>query len=397
MRLTKLKRVAKLQAGGTPPVGVERFWSEPPDGVPWVAIGDMSSGGVVEHTSRHVSEAGIENKGLPIGRAGTVLFAMYASLGAVAELAMEACWNQALLGVEPIPGLSDRRFVRYWLENLRLHLGALARSNTQANLNAEQVANLDFPTFPTERQRAIADYLDIETGRIDTLISNKRRMIELLEERLLLVASTLTTKQGDVAPLRRVAHGVKTGTTPPARVLSALVDNEVSWYSPGDVGPNLKMLAPTRSLSKRAISEGWTPEFPPDSTLVVGIGATAGRVGHNSVPSTGNQQMTCITPNALVVPRFLSWQLWARAEELRETAPYTTLPILNNDFLRSILIVVPAHDLQEAIVKRLDRFADRLVAITNHLQEQVGLLGERRQTLVTVAVTGQLAIPGVVE
>ena len=31
-------------------------------------------------------------------------------------------------------------------------------------------------------QRAIADYLDIETGRIDALISKKRRMIELLQQ-----------------------------------------------------------------------------------------------------------------------------------------------------------------------------------------------------------------------
>ena len=34
-----------------------------------------------------------------------------------------------------------------------------------------------------EVQAAIADYLDIETGRIDALICKKRRMIELLEER----------------------------------------------------------------------------------------------------------------------------------------------------------------------------------------------------------------------
>ncbi|MCQ3804123.1 MAG: restriction endonuclease subunit S [Acidimicrobiia bacterium] len=129
------------------------------------------------------------------------------------------------------------------------------------------------------------------------------------------------------------------------------------------------------------MSEGWVPIFPPDSTLVVGIGATAGRVCHNVEASTGNQQMTCITPNARVVPRFLSWQLWARAEELRATAPYTTLPIINNDFLRSILIAVPAWHLQQEMVDRIDQAADRILAITAKLQAHIHLLTERRKAI----------------
>ena len=37
---------------------------------------------------------------------------------------------------------------------------------------------------PDDEQQAIADYLDAETARIDTLIEKKRRMVELLEERM---------------------------------------------------------------------------------------------------------------------------------------------------------------------------------------------------------------------
>ena len=36
---------------------------------------------------------------------------------------------------------------------------------------------------PLGEQRAIADYLDTETARIDALITKKRRLITLLEER----------------------------------------------------------------------------------------------------------------------------------------------------------------------------------------------------------------------
>ncbi len=180
---TRLKRVTVLRAGGTPSVQTGRFWSDPPDGLPWVAIGDMSGGNFVSDTDRHVSLEGIAVKRLPVGRPGTVMFAMYASLGAVAELAVTASWNQALLGIDPVEGVAVGRFVRYWLEHLRPSLGALARSNTQDNLNAEQVANLAFPVVSVDEQRAIADFLDTETVRIDKLVEKIARTVELLQER----------------------------------------------------------------------------------------------------------------------------------------------------------------------------------------------------------------------
>ena len=186
------------------------------------------------------------------------------------------------------------------------------------------------------------------------------------------------------------ARAVKTGTTPPASELSELVGEEVRWYAPGDVGAYLQMLSPTRRLTRRAIYEGWTPTFPPDATLIVGIGATAGRIGHNVSASTGNQQMTCITPNTRVVPRFLSWQLWARADELRETAPYTTLPDPEQRlFTVAVSISVPPLDRQASIVTRLDREADGVLAVSKHLRVQTDLLAERRQALITRAVTGK--------
>ena len=41
---------------------------------------------------------------------------------------------------------------------------------------------------PLEEQRAIADYLDRETARIDTLIEEQQRLIEMLRERRQAVA-----------------------------------------------------------------------------------------------------------------------------------------------------------------------------------------------------------------
>src|SRR5205823_6127011 len=99
-RATSLKRVTQLVAGGTPSVDEPRFWSED-SGTPWVTISDMTRQPAVQQTERRLTKEGIASKRLPVGRKGTVLFAMYASVGAVSVLETEASWNQAILGMEP--------------------------------------------------------------------------------------------------------------------------------------------------------------------------------------------------------------------------------------------------------------------------------------------------------
>jgi type I restriction enzyme, S subunit len=194
--VTKLKRVVTMRPGGTPAVEVPAMWDE--NGLPWVAIADMTKAPTVVQTSRRVSVAGIAAKSLPTGKPGTLLFAMYASVGAVSTLGVEATWNQAILGIEPRGDLADIRFVRFWLEHLKPDLLSLTRSNTQDNLNADQVGNLPFPLVSLAEQRAIADYLDGETARIGALIATQRQMVELLEERRQALVTTAVTGHADI-------------------------------------------------------------------------------------------------------------------------------------------------------------------------------------------------------
>src|SRR5258706_11298440 len=68
----------------------------------------------------------------------------------------------------------------------------LAKSRAaQPHLNAEDLGQVGVLDAPLHTQRAIADYLDHETARIDALIAAKTRMVELLEERRSELATNL--------------------------------------------------------------------------------------------------------------------------------------------------------------------------------------------------------------
>ena len=172
-----------MTAGGTPTSDDPEMWANSEDeGTPWLAIGDMSSGALVTESTKRVTDVGLDSKRLPVGKPGDILFAMYASVGACAELGIYATWNQAILGLRPRENASDNSFVRYWLTHLRPQLDRFTSTNTQANLNAETVGNLPFPDLAVSEQRRIAEFLDGETGRIDTLITEYETQLELVEE-----------------------------------------------------------------------------------------------------------------------------------------------------------------------------------------------------------------------
>ena len=86
---------------------------------------------------------------------------------------------------------ADQRFLWWALHRGVADLQRRATGSTYEAVSVEDVAETLIPTPSLVEQRAIADYLDTEIGRIDTLISKKRRMIELLEHRLGSLATQL--------------------------------------------------------------------------------------------------------------------------------------------------------------------------------------------------------------
>lgn len=185
----KLKHVVRFIGGGTPDTSTPAYWADSGTGVPWVAIGDMSSGRTVTSTAKSLSEAGVADRRLTIGDPGTILLAMYASVGAVAILGIHAVWNQALLGLIPDPTRADPRFVAYWLRYFAPNAVAEARAATQPNLNADQVANFPFTQAGVDEQRRIADLLDERVAHVDRIIAARheqnRRIIELQRRQIM--------------------------------------------------------------------------------------------------------------------------------------------------------------------------------------------------------------------
>ncbi|WP_096905828.1 restriction endonuclease subunit S [Dietzia sp. WMMA184] len=194
-----LGMLCDFNSGGTPPTSDLSMWDESDTGTPWVAISDMSTVDSVSETKKSVTKLGIETARLPVGKPGTVLFAMYASVGAVSVLGINATWNQAILGLSPIePETLSPDWLFHALTLLKPELPLYYRSNTQNNLNAEQVKALRIPLPSPDEQRRAIELIRSRQDEIDSMIADAQKLKALLAERRSALITEVVTGRKEV-------------------------------------------------------------------------------------------------------------------------------------------------------------------------------------------------------
>ena len=392
-----LRRLTKLGTGHTPSRQHPEYWENCT--VPWLTLADVwqlrdGTKSRLDETSEKVSELGLANSAAVVHPAGTVAMSRTASVGFSCILDRDMATSQDFVTWTCGP-LLDPRFLLHSLRGQRDRILGMRMGSTHQTIYMPDVERITTPLPPIAQQRAIADFLDTETARVYALIAKKLRLNDLLATRLRVRAGSLT-RFGPRLPARRCLAGVRTGSTPNADSAHLIREaGDVEWFSPGDFKDGLSVDVSARNIERSAIDSRVVPAFPAHTVLIIGIGATAGRVAYLDREASGNQQVTCLIPNGLIRPRFLAWQLLAKVEEIRLTAPFTTLPILNNEFLRSLPVHVPTLREQDQRVAQLDSELARTARLQAQLAHQIDLLRELRRALITAAVMGEMEVPGV--
>lgn len=126
--------------------------------------------------------------------------------------------------------------------------------------------------------------------------------------------------------------------------------------------------------------------------MLVGIGATIGKVGIALSESSCNQQVTAIGCNRKLHPTFAAYYLKILRDFIVRCGKFTTLPILNQDETKSLMFVLPPLAEQSAIAEYLDRETAESDRLVQRIEEVVLGLNEYRQALITSAVSGQIDV-----
>ncbi|MFN3219831.1 MAG: hypothetical protein ACE367_25365 [Acidimicrobiales bacterium] len=311
------------------------------------------------------------------------------------EIPGTVCFQNTLLRLRPRKS-TDPRFLAWWCRYAFAD-GLFASIATGANihhLSAERVRALPMTYLPLDRQRAIAGYLDTETARIDALITKKRRMIELLEERVdsrirdWIGRSELVCDASDVsvnsAPIRRVLTKLDRWSRN-GEMITAFRDGEVT----------------TRAARGR---EGFTNSWTEDArvqavevgdVVVHGLDGFSGAIGDAQLPGVCSPVYHVCSAGRgdgafygrLLRLLALDGYLGNFATSTRERA----VDFRNWDLFGRI--PVPEVPLSEQLL--IGNQIRAIRPLRRSIEQSETLAQERRQALITAAVRGEVAIPGV--
>lgn len=176
--MVALGELCEMSSGGTPLRSVGKYY----DGgsIPWVKIGDIENAdeGVINRTEEFITEEGLAAINDRSFAKGTVLFAMYGSVGKVAVAGMPLATNQAILGIRPDQSKLSTDYLVHWLRSRQHEWEHQARGVALKNLSAGIVKQQMIPLPPLPEQRRIAAILD----KAQALVANDKRTLAVYDQ-----------------------------------------------------------------------------------------------------------------------------------------------------------------------------------------------------------------------
>ena len=159
----KLEDLTNITAGGTPARNNHRYWDN--GQIPWVKISDLS-GKYVETTEERITQLGLDNSSAKIFKKGTILYTIFATIGEVSILNIDAATNQAIAGItckEPY----NLDYMYYVLLVLKDLLVSKAKGVAQVNINQSILKETPIPLAPIEEQKRIVEIIEKQFAKLD--------------------------------------------------------------------------------------------------------------------------------------------------------------------------------------------------------------------------------------
>jgi type I restriction enzyme S subunit len=349
---------------------------------------------------------------------GDILFGTVGSIGKVSIVPKVFNFIIAQNVVAFRVGKSQHNKYYYHLMNAEIFRGCLTaanKSNIQDSIKVSDILQERFCVPPYIEQQTIAAFLDRETAKIDALIAEQQRLIELLKEKRQAVISHAVTKgltpdapmkdsgiewlgevpeHWEVKQLRHFAEVLRGKFTHRPRNDPAFYDGEYPFIQTGDITGSSRLITGYKqTLNERGISV--SKEFP-RGTLVMAIAANIGDVAILDFPAYFPDSIVGLVPNDKSDLMFLFYLMMALKQPMLMSATVSTQMNLNVDQICSLIAPCPPLEEQSEIFFFLDNETIKLDTLTAEAKRGIELLQERRTALISAAVTGKIDVRGLV-
>lgn len=369
----------------------------------------------------------VEKAGLLLEAGDIVIPARGNSIGHVKLVKQKSTTTQTTIYSKAIrKNRNEPRFVKYFLEGNRKTLFEYDQTAIP-QITVSQVSKNKIVIPPKIEQEIIANYLDRETGKIDSLIAKKNEFIERLKEKRTALISQVVTKGLPPEEVQKLGIPINTKTKPsgiahigdipaywnvkPLRYLGK-TQNGISkegaafgtgfpFVSYGDAYRDFSLPASVAGLVESTEEERRIFSVLRGDIFFTRTSETVEEIGLASTCTSTIEDAAFAgflirfrpLPNILDVG-FSKY--YFRAEIHRrffvKEVNIVTRASLSQDLLKKLPVLIPPKDEQKLIAEYLDDKTSQIDLLIQKTELAVEKLGEFRSSLITSAVTGKIDV-----
>ena len=270
------------------------------------------------------------------------------------------------------------------------------KTTNLASTSSSKIRDFRIPLVDLDEQRRIADFLDAEMARIDALIEAQQSATELIGGRrrrvledILIPDNTASVPLGYVTEYSRpIMYGIV--------LPGPNVEDGVPIVKGGDVAAGRLSLAQLNKTTYE-IEANYTRSRLKGGDLVIAIRGSVGEVARVPAEIEGanlTQDAARIAPGPKVQARWLELVLETPSlqQQIGNRITGATVKGINIWDLRRVLIPQVSADEQSRTMKAADSVLATMDDFVSSAKRQLLLLAERRQALITAAVTGGITV-----
>lgn len=349
-----------------------------------------------------------------LANAGDLLLSVRAPVGAMNRADRQYGIGRGLCAITGTA--AEPEFLKFALQCRIPQLWSVATGSTYEAVSVEQVANLRIPLPALPEQAAIAAFLKRETGRIDALVEQQRRLIGLLKEKRQAIISNAVTKGlnpnarmkdtgidwlGEVPEhweVKRLCHLAKPRTSITYGIVQAGPDIEggIPYIRTSDMsGDTLPLEGYLRTSDE--IDGAYARSRVEPGDVVIAIRATIGKplIVPAALERANLTQGTAkFSPGEAISAQYVCHFLRSNGAvvEFGRLGKGATFKEITLEMLRNFPILCPPISEQIDICRRLASQTSKLDALISEGSRATELLNERRAALISAAVTGKIDV-----
>lgn len=270
----------------------------------------------------------------------------------------------------------------------------------QQRVTSEFLKNYEIIDISPARQQRIATFLDHHTAYIDALINKNQQLLELLNEKRMSTIEKLLkqAETGEYVKLKYVIDSLPgysfssdefSSNSEDIRLLRGINVGvgEVRWdetaYWPNELAEDFEKYRLKPDDIVLGLDRPW-----------ISNGIRIAQLDESDCPSLLVQRVLRIRSKPEILQKYILLNL--SSERFRQYfEPITTgvsVPHISNKQVGEFEIPLPTESCQSSIISRWEIFSQRMHRLEDLIERSIDLLQEKRQSLITAAVTGQIDV-----